>query len=76
MLQLIVLTALEEAVVSSAARIATRNRRVQRLVAMLPSWIAVSHTMLAFRVVVWERRYVAPVHSAKQIDMATRGYCG
>ena len=61
---------------SSAARIATRNRRVQRRVAMLPNRIAVSHTMPAFRVAVWERRYVAPVHSAKQIDMATRGYHG
>ena len=61
---------------SSAARIATRNRSVQRSVAMLPCRFAVSRTMLAFRVAVWERRYVAPVPSAGQIDMAARGYGG
>jgi hypothetical protein len=32
--------------------------------------------MLAFRVAVWERRYVAPELTARQIDMAARGYRG
>ena len=51
---------------SSAARIATRNSGVQRSVAMLPCRFAVSRTMPAFRVAMWERRYVAPVHSASR----------
>jgi hypothetical protein len=56
-----VLTALDAVVVSSAVRIATRNRRAERRVAMLLIRIAVTHTVLALRVAVWERRYVAPL---------------
>jgi hypothetical protein len=71
-----VLTALDAAVMSSAARIATRNRRVERLVAMLPIRFAVTRTMLASSVAVWERRYVAPAYSVCQIDMTAGGYRG
>jgi hypothetical protein len=56
-----VLTALDAVVVSSAVRIATRNRRAERRVTMLPIRMAVTHTVLALRVAVWERRYVAPL---------------
>lgn len=57
-----VLTALDAAVVSCAARIATRNRRVDRRVAMLPNGMAVTRKMLlALGVTAWKRRYVAPV---------------
>jgi hypothetical protein len=71
-----VLTALDAVVVSSAARIATRRRRLERPVAMLLNRAAVNRTMSGFRVALWNSSYVAPVHCFCQIDMIAGGRCG